>query len=53
MFYSNEHEPIHVHEEYQGQESKAEFTIIDGKVVEILSYRIDGESMRSNSIDFR
>lgn len=35
MFYSNEHEPIHVHGKYQGFESKADFIILDGKVVEI------------------
>lgn len=34
-FYANEHEPIHVHGEYQGQESKAEFVLRDGKVVRI------------------
>lgn len=35
LFYSNEHEPVHVHGKYQGHESKAEFTIIDGQVAEI------------------
>ena len=35
LFYSNEHEPIHVHGKYQGQESKAEFLIKNGKVTEI------------------
>ncbi|MFM7105887.1 MAG: DUF4160 domain-containing protein [Flavobacteriales bacterium] len=35
FFYSNEHEPIHVHARYNGCESKAEFFIVDGKVVEI------------------
>jgi len=42
MFYSNEHEPIHVHGKYQGQESKAEFTIIDGKVTAINIVSIKG-----------
>jgi hypothetical protein len=32
MFYSNEHEPIHVHGKFQGLESKAEFIIQDGKM---------------------
>ena len=32
MFYSNEHEPIHVHGKFQAYESKAEFIIIDGKI---------------------
>jgi hypothetical protein len=35
LFYSNEHEPIHVHGKYQGTESKAEFVIDDGQIVEI------------------
>ena len=35
FFYSNEHEPIHVHGNYNGLESKAEFLIVDGKIVEI------------------
>ena len=34
-FYSNEHEPIHVHAKYNGCESKAEFYIVEGKIVEI------------------
>jgi hypothetical protein len=35
FFYSNEHEPIHVHGKYNGLESKAEFYIVDGEIVEI------------------
>ncbi len=35
FFYSNEHEPIHVHGKNDGCESKAEFYIVDGKIVEI------------------
>lgn len=31
LFYSNEHEPIHVHAKYQGTESKAEFIIDNGQ----------------------
>ncbi|MGI4734767.1 MAG: DUF4160 domain-containing protein [Janthinobacterium lividum] len=27
FFYSNEHEPIHVHGQYDGRESKAEFLL--------------------------
>ena len=34
-FYSNEHEPIHVHAQYAEFESKAEFHITNGKIVEI------------------
>ena len=35
-FYANEHEPIHVHGGYQGQECKAELVLKDGKVVRIV-----------------
>lgn len=35
FFYSNEHEPIHVHGRHNGCESKAEFYIVDGKIIEI------------------
>ena len=42
LFYSNEHEPIHVHGKYQGQESKAELLIEDGKVKEIQIQSVKG-----------
>ncbi len=35
LFYSNEHDPVHVHGKYQGRESKAELIIEEGAVVEI------------------
>ena len=35
FFYSNEHEPIHVHASYGPLESKAEFYIVNGKTSEI------------------
>jgi hypothetical protein len=38
LFYSNEHEPIHVHGKYQGNESKAEIIIEAGKVKEVPHY---------------
>ena len=55
MFYSNEHEPIHVHGKHQGQESKAEFTIIDGKVIEITIKNVKGRRPLAPAIlnDFR
>ncbi|MEK6782766.1 MAG: DUF4160 domain-containing protein [Bacteroidota bacterium] len=31
LFYSNEHEPIHVHGKYQEMESKAEIIFENGK----------------------
>ncbi|MEW6754550.1 MAG: DUF4160 domain-containing protein [Candidatus Latescibacterota bacterium] len=35
FFYSNEHEPIHVHGRYQGRESRAELVLYNGAVAEI------------------
>ena len=35
MFYSNEHEPIHVHGKFQGRESRAEIILVNGNVNEI------------------
>ena len=35
LFYSNEHEPIHVHGKYQEKESKAEIIFENGKFVEV------------------
>ena len=43
MFYSNEHEPIHVHGKHQGLESKAEFIIEDGKVIDIKIKNVKGK----------
>ncbi|HEY8668403.1 MAG TPA: DUF4160 domain-containing protein [Tepidisphaeraceae bacterium] len=42
LFYSNEHEPIHVHGKYQGRESRAELIIRDGRVVDIIYTSIRG-----------
>jgi len=42
FFYSNEHEPIHVHGKHDRFESKAEFYIVDGKIVEIKIKAIKG-----------
>lgn len=35
LFYSNEHEPVHVHGKHQGRESRAELIIENGVVVDI------------------
>ena len=43
LFYSNEHEPVHVHGKYQGTESKAEFIIIEGEIVEIRYSAVRGK----------
>ncbi|WP_444893719.1 DUF4160 domain-containing protein [Microbulbifer sp. TRSA001] len=36
FFYSNEHEPIHVHAKYEGKESKAEIHFFHGKISKII-----------------
>jgi hypothetical protein len=43
FFYSNEHEPIHVHGTYGSFESKAEFYIVDGKISEIRIKLVKGK----------
>jgi hypothetical protein len=35
MFYSNEHEPVHVHAKSQGREGRAEIILMDGQVTEV------------------
>jgi len=50
MFYSNEHEPVHVHGKYQGQESKAEFIIENGKVIEITIKSVKGRKPLPSNI---
>jgi hypothetical protein len=42
FFYSNEHEPIHVHGRFDGFESKAEFFIMNGIIVEIKIKTVKG-----------
>ena len=42
-FYSNEHEPIHVHGRVGEFESKAEFYIVDGKITEIKIKEVTGK----------
>jgi len=44
MFYSNEHEPIHVHGKFQGKESKAEIIIDNGDVKEIHIKSVRGKN---------
>jgi hypothetical protein len=43
MFYSNEHEPIHVHGKYQGYESKAEIIIVEGQIIDISIKEVKGK----------
>lgn len=35
LFYSNEHEPVHVHGKFQDMESRAEIIVANGQVIEI------------------
>ena len=43
FFYTNEHEPVHVHGEFQGAHARAEFVIKDGKVLRIVFSGISGK----------
>ena len=42
LFYSNEHVPVHVHGKYQGRETRAEFVVENGKVVNIIYKPVRG-----------
>ena len=43
LFYSNEHEPIHVHCKFQGKESKAELIFENGKFMEVRIANVAGK----------
>jgi len=43
LFYSNDHEPIHVHGKYQDQESKAEILFEGGVFKEIVFKDVTGK----------
>ncbi|MGV3587142.1 MAG: DUF4160 domain-containing protein [Adhaeribacter sp.] len=43
LFYSNEHEPIHVHGKYQGRESKAEIIFENGEFKEVRITTVKGK----------
>lgn len=49
LFYSNEHEPVHVHGKHQGKESKVEIIIEDGIVKEIRTKTVTGRKPLSPS----
>jgi len=42
FFWSNEHEPIHVHGERQGRENRAELIVEGGKIVKIVFGNVKG-----------
>jgi hypothetical protein len=50
LFYSNEHEPVHVHGKYQDCESKAEFIIDNGEIKEINIKSVKGKKPLSGAI---
>ena len=43
MFYSHEHEPIHVHCKYQGRESRAEIIFENGKFIQVKISDVPGK----------
>ena len=43
FFYTNEHQPIHVHGEFQGGYARAEFFLKDGKILRIVFSNITGK----------
>jgi len=42
LFYSSEHEPIHVHGLYEGRECRAELVVRNGEVVRIRFLNVKG-----------
>jgi hypothetical protein len=48
MFYSNEHEPVHVHGKFQGRESRAEIILLNGVVHEIVFAAVAGRAPLEN-----
>jgi hypothetical protein len=53
MFYSNEHEPVHVHGKFQGRESRAEIILSEGVVLEILYTGVAGRApLGANELRF-
>ena len=49
MFYSNEHEPVHVHGKFQGRESRAEIILLNGVVHEIVYTSVAGRATLDNN----
>jgi hypothetical protein len=48
LFYSNEHEPIHVHGKRQDRETKAELVVENGRVIEIVYSQVKGRLSLDN-----
>ncbi len=55
FFYSNEHEPVHVHGRFEDRENKAELIIVSGQVVDILFKPVAGKNplSRKQMSDFK
>lgn len=53
LFYSNEHEPIHVHGKYQGRESKAEIIFENGEFKEVTVSVVKGKEPLDNKNEKR
>lgn len=49
MFYSNDHEPIHVHAKCQGRENKAELIIENGIITDIVYSEVRGKRPLSST----
>ncbi len=43
FFYSNEHQPIHVHARHEGRESKIELVVKNGQIVKLITKQVDGK----------
>jgi hypothetical protein len=43
FFYTNEHEPIHVHGEFQNGHARAEILLKDGKIIRIVFSNVRGK----------
>jgi len=43
FFYTNEHEPIHVHRRFQGCHARAEIILKDGKVLRVAFSNVKGK----------
>ena len=53
MFYSNEHDPVHVHGKCQGRELRAEIILVNGVVQEIVYKGVAGRaSLDSNELRY-
>lgn len=49
MFYSNEHEPVHVHGKFQGRETRAEIIVLNGVVHELVYSEVTGRAPLNNA----